>query len=425
MKIAIIGSGISGLVAAYHLHTEHEISVFEANDYIGGHTQTVDVVLQGQSYAVDTGFIVFNDQTYPEFVGLLDELEVASQASNMSFSVHCERTGLEYNGTSLNTLFAQRSNIIRPTFYRMLLDILRFNREAPTFFDDSSSEITLREFLRTSNYSRDFMEYYIIPMGAAIWSAAPERLLDFPARFFLQFLNNHGMLSINRRPTWRVIKGGSSRYVDKLTAGFRHRIHLNCPVHSVRRATDNVELRFAHGGRAHYDQVVLACHSDQALRLLVDPMPQERWILSAIPYQENEVVLHTDKRMLPRRRRAWAAWNYHIPYASHQRVTVTYNMNILQGIDAAAPICVTLNRSERIDPRKILRKFTYHHPMYTPQSVQAKRLYHTINGVRRTFYCGAYWGYGFHEDGVKSALAMCRHMKYKLANEKLCLRRAS
>lgn len=425
MKIAIIGSGISGLVAAYNLHPEHEISVFEANDYIGGHTHTVDVVLQGQSYAVDTGFIVFNDRTYPEFVGLLDELEVVSQASKMSFSVHCERTGLEYNGTSLNTLFAQRSNIIRPTFYRMLLDILRFNREAPAFFDDSRSEITLREYLRTSNYSRDFVEYYIIPMGAAIWSAAPDRLLDFPARFFLQFLNNHGMLSINRRPTWRVIKGGSSRYVDKLTAGFRHRIHLNSAVHSVRRAADNVELRFAHGGRARYDQVVLACHSDQALKLLVDPTPQERRILSAIPYQENEVVLHTDRRMLPRRRRAWAAWNYHIPYASHQRVTVTYNMNILQGIHASAPICVTLNRSELIDPRKILRRFTYHHPIYTPQSVQAKRLYHTINGVRRTFYCGAYWGYGFHEDGVKSALATCRHMKYRLANEKLSLRRAS
>lgn len=425
MRIAIIGSGISGLVAAYNLHAEHEIALFEANNYIGGHTHTVDITLQGQSYAVDTGFIVFNDWTYPEFVALLDELDVASQPSKMSFSVHCERTGFEYNGTSLNALFAQRSNIIRPAFYRMLLDILRFNREAPAFFEGAVSDSTLWEFLHTSDYSREFIEYYIVPMGAAIWSAAPERLLDFPARFFFQFLNNHGMLNVNRRPTWRVIKGGSSRYVDKLTAGFRSRIHLNSPVYSVRRARDYVELQFAHGEHARYDQVVFACHSDQALKLLVDPMPQERQILSAIPYQENEVVLHTDEKMLPRRRRAWAAWNYHVPYSSRQRVAVTYNMNILQGFEAPAPICVTLNHSDLIDPRKILQSFTYHHPIYTSKSVRAKPLYHTINGVNRTFYCGAYWGHGFHEDGVKSALTMCRHMKYRLANEKLSLRRAS
>ncbi len=414
MNIAIIGTGISGLTAAWHLHREHRLTIFEANDYIGGHTNTVETEFWGKTYAVDTGFIVYNDWTYPNFIQLLDQLGVPSQPTVMSFSVRCERTGLEYNGQDLNTLFAQRFNLFRPSFHRMLRDILRFNREAPALLE-GDGEISLNDYLREQRYSREFIEQYIIPMAAAIWSAEPGAMGEMPARFFVQFFKNHGLLSVNQRPQWRVIQGGSRNYVGPLTAPFRDRIRLNCPVEWVRRQPNHVQIKTRHGPVERFDEVVFATHSDQALRLLADPTPSEREILSAIPYQENEAVLHTDTRLLPRRKLAWAAWNYHLAAQPQTRVAVTYNMNILQNLDAPATFCVTLNPSEAIDPARILYRATYHHPVFTDAGVRAQARRDEISGVNRTWYCGAYWSYGFHEDGVNSGMAVARGLLDRLA----------
>ncbi|HET9961167.1 MAG TPA: FAD-dependent oxidoreductase [Nitrospiraceae bacterium] len=415
MNIAIVGTGISGMVAAYLLHKDHTISVFEAADYIGGHTNTIDVTLDGQTYSVDTGFIVFNDWTYPHFIRLLDELGVPSQPSDMSFSVKCDETGLEYNGTSLNTLFAQRRNLFRPSFFRMICDILRFNREAPALLSGSEPGQSLGSYLEQHRYSKEFVRNYILPMGAAIWSASPATMWEFPARYLVQFFKHHGMLSVDDRPTWRVITGGSQRYVDKLVRLFRDRILLSTPVSSIVRRPDLVELRAVpKGGAARtftFDAVVLATHSDQSLRLLADPSPEEREILGAISYQENEAVLHIDSSLLPRRRLAWAAWNYHLLPIQPDRAVVTYHMNRLQRLTAPHEFCVTLNHTDAIDPAKIIRRITYHHPRYSPAAVAAQRRQGDISGVNRTYYCGAYWGYGFHEDGVKSALAVHRSIK--------------
>lgn len=404
MRIAIIGSGIAGLTAAHNLYRDHEITVFEADDHIGGHAHTVDVELQGREYAIDTGFIVFNDRTYPNFMRLLDELVVVHQPTEMSFSVRCAGTGLEYNGSNLNSLFAQRRNLLRPSFYRMLRDILRFNREAPRLLDQGD-EPTLDEYLRNNRYSHDFIERYIVPMGSAIWSAEPQQLRTMPARFFIHFFSNHGLLNISDRPQWRVVRGGSREYVRRLTALFRDRIRLSCPVVGIRRASGHVELTPAGGPVERYDQVVIATHSDQALRLLTDPSPAERTVLGAIPYQENNVVLHTDTRLLPCRQLAWAAWNYHIPNRTQQRVAVTYNMNRLQGLVAPETFCVTLNHDKAVDPARVLARFIYHHPVFTPAAVAAQQRLAEISGINRTWYCGAYWRNGFHEDGVVSALA--------------------
>jgi predicted NAD/FAD-binding protein len=407
MKIAIIGTGISGMTAAWLLHREHDLTIFEASSKVGGHTNTLDVTLADRIYAVDTGFIVFNDWTYPNFIKLLDKLGVASQATVMSFSVRCERTGLEYNGNNLNSLFAQRRNLFRPSFYRMLRDILRFNREALALLNgEDDEEITLMAFLKQRHYGQEFIEHYLIPMGAAIWSAQPDIMGSTPLRHFIRFFKNHGLLSINDRPQWRVIQGGSRRYAERLIAPFRKRIRLNNPVAWIRRHPTQVQIKPQQGELERFDAVIIATHSDQALRLLADPSHQEREILGEIPYQENAVVLHTDTRLLPRRRLAWAAWNYHIPEQAQANVAVTYNMNILQGLDAPATLCVTLNHSEFIDPDKILFRTLYHHPVFTPQAVAAQARRDEINGVNRTWYCGAYWGYGFHEDGVNSALAV-------------------
>jgi uncharacterized protein len=404
MRIAVIGSGISGMVAAHHLSRRHEVTVFEAGGHVGGHTHTVDVEHQGRAYAIDTGFIVYNDWTYRNFIELLAELDVPWQASQMSFSVRCDKSGLEYNGTSINSLFAQRSNIFRPSFLRMVADILRFNREAAALLRSSSCE-SLGEYLRRQGYSRFFIEHYIIPMGAAIWSSRPVDMLGFPARFFVEFFSNHGFLSVDDRPTWRVIRGGSREYVKRLTERYAARIRVNTPVESLLRQGHRVLLRLKNGALEQFDQVFLACHSDQALKLLSDPSAEERSILGAIPYQANEALLHTDTRLMPRRALAWAAWNYHLPIAPSGRVTVTYNMNILQSLAAPNQFLLTLNRGEAVDPRKVLGSYQYHHPVYTAAAVAAQKRQHEINGVRRTYYCGAYWGYGFHEDGVKSALA--------------------
>ncbi len=413
MKIAIIGSGIAGNVVAHHLHRHHDITVFESAAHIGGHTHTHSIELDGERHEIDTGFIVFNDWTYPNFIALLNELGVVSQPSAMSFSVRNERSGLEYNGTSLNSLFAQRRNLLRPAFHRMLHDILRFNREAP-YLIDSIHEIALGDYLAQGNYSRQFVDDYLIPMGAAIWSTDPARMLAFPARFFVRFFHNHGMLSVDQRPRWRTIRGGSARYVEKLVAPFSKRIRLNTPVESVRRMPDRVMVKARGAEPERYDQVFFACHSDQALRLLTDATLLEREVVGAIPYQENVAVLHTDTSLLPRTRRAWAAWNYHVPdtrQAHQPRATLTYNMNILQSLQSRHTFCVTLNYTANIAPERILKRLTYHHPLYTPEGVAAQQRQHEVNGVNRTYFCGAYWGNGFHEDGVASALNALKHFE--------------
>jgi len=408
MKIAIIGTGIAGNVVAHHLQRAHDVSVFEAGSHVGGHTHTHNVTVGGETHAVDTGFIVFNDWTYPHFIELLTELGVESQPSHMSFSVRVEQNGLEYNGTSLNSLFAQRRNLFRPSFHRMIRDILRFNRESLKLLA-GREEIALGDHLKNEGYSREFIDHYLVPMGAAIWSTDPSRMLGFPARYFVRFLHNHGMLSVNQRPQWRVIRGGSARYVEMLTAPFADRIRLNTPVEYVRRLPDRVIVKASGHEAERFDHVFFACHSDQALPLLADASALEREVLGAIPYQENEVVLHTDTRLLPRRRLAWAAWNYHVPPEPGEKVALTYNMNILQSLPSRHTFCVTLNRTEQIDPNRIIKRLNYHHPLYTPAAVAAQARQHEVNGANRTYFCGAYWRYGFHEDGVVSALNALKH----------------
>jgi predicted NAD/FAD-binding protein len=402
VKIAIVGTGIAGNVAARALHREHDVTLFEAASHVGGHTHTHEV----DGLAIDTGFIVFNDRTYPRFIALLEELGVPAQPTSMSFSVRNEASGLEYNGTNLDGLFAQRRNLLRPSFLQMLRDVLRFNREASELLD-AGPELSLHDYLQQNGYSQGFVDDYLIPMGAAIWSTDPARMLRFPARFFVRFFHNHGMLTVNDRPQWRVVRGGSARYVEKLVAPFRHRIRLNSPVRRVRRIPGGVLV-----DGEHFDHVFFACHADQALALLADATPLEREVLGAIPYQENEAVLHTDASLMPRSRRAWAAWNYHVPARASERVAVTYNMNILQGLQARQTYCVTLNHTGEIDPRRVIKRLAYHHPLFTPQAVAAQQRQAEVNRGR-TFFCGAYWRFGFHEDGVVSALEAVRHFEQR------------
>jgi predicted NAD/FAD-binding protein len=393
------------MVAAARLHRAHEVTVFEAGSHIGGHTHTVDVDFQGRHYAIDTGFIVFNDWTYPRFIALLNELGVAYQSSNMSFSLRDERSGLEYNGNSINTLFAQRLNALRPSFLRMIADILRFNKSTRQLLAGSDDALTLGEYLEAHRYSRAFREQFIVPMGMSIWSATERAMLSFPARFFVEFFDKHGFLSVNNRPVWQAVKGGSREYMRKLAAPLLHRVRLNTAVTGVRRDTAGITVRSALGSVERFDYVVIACHSDQALKLLADATPAERDVLGAFPYQENEVVLHTDESLLPRTPRARAAWNYHLPRFrdARDRVTLTYDMNVLQTLDAPARFLVSLNRTADIDRAKVLKTLTYHHPVYLPSGVAAQKRRAEVSGVNRTFYCGAYWRYGFHEDGVVSA----------------------
>lgn len=411
LNIAIIGGGIAGNTLAYHLHQQHQITLFEANDYIGGHTHTHQVEVGGETHAVDTGFIVFNDKTYPQFERLLREAGVAWRDSSMSFSVRNELTGLEYNGTTFNSLFAQRRNLLSPAFYRMVRDILRFNKQSLSLLAPGT-EIALGEYLQQHGYSRQFIRDYIIPMGAAIWSTDTEQMLQFPARFFVRFFHHHGMLTIDQRPQWRTIVGGSAAYLQKLTAGYRDRIQLNCPVASVLRHAQGVTLNTKNGQSLTFDYVFFACHSDEALRILgVEATAAESDILAAIPYQDNTVYLHTDARLMPKRKLAWAAWNYHVTQSPSGKVQVTYNMNILQGIQSAEPLLVTLNYTDAIDPAKIIKKLHYRHPLYTLQGARAQARHADISGHNRTGYAGAYWRNGFHEDGVVSALAAIDHFK--------------
>lgn len=427
LRIAVIGTGIAGNYAAWRLAPNHDITVFEADSRVGGHTHTVDVEHEGRSYAVDTGFIVYNDATYPNFVELLETLGVESQQSAMSFSVRCERSGLEYNGASLDTLFAQRRNLVRPSFWRMLRDILRFNREAPALLQRDDTDVTLDEYLRGNGYSRAFIDHYIIPMGAAIWSATPEGMGSVPAGFFVRFFHNHGLLSIDDRPTWRVIRGGSGRYLDKLVVGHRERIRLNSPVQRILRYPDQVLVKAAGQAAQRFDKVFVATHSDQALAMLADASKPEREVLGSIAYQKNEAVLHTDTSLMPRHRRAWAAWNYHIPVARNtsSRVALTYNMNILQSLETQKQFLVTLNHTDAIDPDRVIRCMTYEHPVFDPRAVRAQARHREVNGARHTYYCGAYWRYGFHEDGVVSAQAAFEHFADDIAREQEAAARAA
>jgi predicted NAD/FAD-binding protein len=409
MKIAIVGAGISGLVAAYLLSPEHDITVFEANDYIGGHTHTVDISRPDGNVSVDTGFIVFNEKTYPNFIKLIDIIGVAWQPSNMSFSVACEKSGLTFCPSSFNALFAQRINLLRPSFYRMLWDAIRFRRASSALLHRKDDRLTLGAYLKNERYSGVFIDYFIIPMGAAIWSAGPNKFMDFPARYFAAFFENHGFLNIKDQPQWRTIQGGSRQYIAPLIAGFKQSIRLNCPVRTVRRHQDGVTLTLGDGNRDSFDQVVIAAHSDQALRMLADPSDKEKEILGAIAYQENLTALHTDASLMPAHRAAWASWNYRIPKNDTDRVALTYNMNLLQSITSKDTFCVTLNMPDAIASDKLIREIIYHHPIYDPKSLAARRRHNEINGVQHTWFCGAYWGYGFHEDGVNSALEVCKH----------------
>jgi predicted NAD/FAD-binding protein len=414
MRIAIVGTGISGMVAAYLLRDEHELTVFEAGDYVGGHTHTVAVDDPNGAVNVDTGFIVYNDWTYPNFCKLLDELGVETQPSNMSFSMRDQAADIEYQGDSLNTLFAQRSNLLRPAHYRMLWEILRFYRQSRKLLQNSACDLTLGENVREQGYSTEFVERHLIPVGASMWSADPQQFYDFPAATFVRFCHNHGMLNLFRRPQWRVIRGGSERYVEKLTASYRDRIRLNTPVSAIRRLPTHVEVTSTQHGIEQFEQVILATHSDQALRLLSDPTPAESEVLGVMRYQPNEVVLHTDDSCLPKRKRTQASWNYTIPIQKQSTATMTYNMNMLQTLHTEHTYCVTLNARSQLDDSKILQELEYHHPVYTTQSVAAQKRHAEISGVNRTHYCGAYWGYGFHEDGVNSALAVCRQFGREL-----------
>ena len=407
MRIAIVGGGISGLTAAYRLHRRHDVTVFEAGGYPGGHTNTIRFELGGERWAVDTGFIVYNERNYPHFSALLAELGVQTQPTSMSFSVRSDAANLEYNGTSLNTLFAQRRNVLRPSFHRMLRDILRFHREAPEMSNVPGDEISVADYVAREGYSREFFEHYLTPLGSALWSSPPGTFQTFPIRFVVEFLANHAMLQVEGRPQWRVIRGGSYRYVEKLIAPFRDRILLNAPVRSVERRAGHVRLVDAQGAEARFNHVIFACHSDQALRMLADPTVSETEILKSFPYQANEAVLHTDPSVLPRRRRAWASWNYRIRPDAADRATVTYNMNLLQSLPWTHVFNVTLNDAAAIDPDRVIRKILYHHPVFTARRAEAQRRHGELIGANRTSYCGAYWGYGFHEDGVRSALAVC------------------
>ena len=416
MKIAIIGSGISGLTAAYLLNRQHDISVFEASDWVGGHTHTVDVQVDGRHYAIDTGFIVFNDWTYPNFIELLNQLGVTYQPTEMSFSVCDPVSGVEYNGNTLNSLFAQRRNLLSPPFWGMLRDILRFNREAVDDLQQQriASDLSLGSYLQQRGYGERFIQHYIVPMGAAIWSMSLADMLNFPLQFFLRFFKNHGLLSVTDRPQWQVIKGGSSSYVAPLSASFAERIRLQCPVQRVERDARGVTVH-SNAGSERFDKVVFACHSDQALQLLAEPSATEQQILGALPYADNDVVLHTDTRLLPKRPLAWASWNYRLGGPTSQPAALTYNMNILQGLQTDTTFCVSLNQTAAIDPSKILARYTYAHPQYSLAGVAAQARWEELLGANHSYFCGAYWANGFHEDGVVSGLRVARAFGEALA----------
>jgi uncharacterized protein len=403
MRIAIVGSGIAGLASAWLLSRDHEVVLFEANDYLGGHTHTHDIELHGRRHAVDTGFIVHNPEHYPLLNALFAELDVASQPTTMSFSVRNEASGMEYNATDLDGLFCQRRNLVSPRFWGMLRDLFRFYRQAPALLALHGEGPTLGDYLADGGYGAMFRDEHLVPMASALWSSPSAKILAFPAKYLVQFMANHQMLQVTDRPQWRVVRGGSNNYVRALRSRWRVEERLNTPVRKVLRSQDGVTV-FTDAGAERFDQIVLACHSDQALRLLGDAGDAERSILGDLPYQTNDTVLHTDASLLPRQRKAWAAWNATIPRDPADVCTVSYCMNLLQGIDSPEPFIVTLNRTDAIDPAKILRRMHYEHPVYSHASVAAQARKAEIQGQQHTWFAGAYWGWGFHEDGMRSAV---------------------
>lgn len=410
-RIAVVGAGISGLTAAWYLAREHEVVVYEAEDYIGGHTHTVPVSRPHGDYRVDTGFIVFNDRTYPGFLALLEELGIEAQPTSMGFSVTCLERDLEYSGDGLSGFFARRRHLFSPRHWRLLAEILRFNRQARERIEAVTDEPTLGDFLARENYSEHFQRYYILAMGSAIWSCGESRIREFPARFFIRFFDNHGLLSLRNRPQWYVIPGGSVSYVEALLEKMPARVHAGTPVVSVTRSGQGVTVKTRDGGTGEFDEVVMACHSDQALDLLADADSREATLLSGIPWQENEVVLHTDERLLPRRRRAWSSWNALMTEGRSERVAVTYNMNILQGIRAPETFCVSLNCADLVRAEKIIGRYRFFHPLFTHAGLAFREQIREINGQRHTWFCGAWCGNGFHEDGVASASAVVQGLQ--------------
>jgi len=397
--------------AGWLLSRKHQVTLYEADTRLGGHTATIDVTVNNRDYAIDTGFIVFNDRTYPLFNRLLAEINVDFQPTEMSFSVSSEVDGLEYAGTNINTLFAQRSNIVSPRFWRLIRDILRFNKESQHDLEQGhvSDNITLGDYLREKRYSSVFRDRYLVPMGAAIWSCGMSTIEHFPLRFFIRFFRNHGLLDITNRPQWHTIIGGSRRYIAPLTRPYADRIKCGDPVSRVLRNDSGVEIVFESGARQHHDAVVFACHSDQALALLDQPTPAEQQILGAIPYQANEVVLHTDEKLLPARRLAWSSWNYRLRADNPDCAVLTYDMNILQHIDSEQTFCVTMNDTDHIAPDRILGRYNYSHPVFTTAGIQAQQRWSEIN-TGRTWFCGAWWANGFHEDGFASAVRVAREL---------------
>ena len=407
MRIAVVGSGISGLSAAWLLSRQHEVVLYESNDYLGGHTDTHRVEVDGRSLDVDTGFIVHNPTNYPLLTRLFDELGVACQPTTMGFSVQDARSGLEYNATSLDALFCQRRNLASLRFWGMLRDLVRFYREAPALLDADGPGPTLGDYLDAGGHGAAFRDQHLVPMASALWSSPASGVLGFPAKYLVQFMANHHMLQLAGRPQWRVVRGGSQRYVEAMSARWDVQVRLNAPVRGIARDDDGASVR-CDTGSERYDQVVLACHGDQALALLDDASDAERDILGAIAYQPNDTVLHTDASLLPRHRKAWAAWNAHLPADPAQACTVSYCMHLLQGLAGDTPLVVTLNRTDAIDPARILGRRSYRHPVYTHAAVASQARRHAIQGVRRTWFAGAYWGWGFHEDGMRSGVEVAR-----------------
>lgn len=407
MSVAIVGGGISGLTCAWLLRDKTEITVFEAEPRAGGHSHTVDFEYDGRRYKVDTGFIVYNDRTYPNFVDLLSRLGVEGRPTSMSFAVRCDRTGVEYSGSGLSGVFAQKRNLCRPSFLRMVYDILRFNRRGLNDAEHVPATMTVGEYLRQQGFGKSFADHYLLPMGAAIWSCPTGTFAEFPIGFILQFYRNHGLLSLTGRPQWYTIPGGSREYVSRLTHPFADRIVADTPVRSVTRYQDYVEVQ-TDTSAARFDEVIFACHSDQALRLLTDATAMEHRVLTAFPYEKNQAVLHTDESILPRCRKTWSAWNYRIDRGVSDRATITYNMNILQHIQSEHTFCVTLNDDSQIAQDRVISKHNWSHPLFTAERAAMQAEHHRLIRQNRTSFCGAYWGNGFHEDGVNSAIAVCR-----------------
>jgi predicted NAD/FAD-binding protein len=409
MRIAIIGSGISGLATGWYLSRKHEVSLFEKEPRLGGHTNTVMIDTIRGAIPVDTGFIVHNDRTYPNLVRLLAELGVETQPSDMSFSVSCRQTGFEYSSRGINGFFAQRSNLLRREHYLLLAEVLQFNRTAPKLLTQPGAEsATIGDVIDEGRYHKVFTDRYLLPMASAVWSMSLDSIRSFPALTLLRFFHNHGMLGINTHPKWKVIRGGSNKYIPLLTVPFKARVFLDARIASVSRYETGVTLHFKDRPAMAFDQVVFACHGDQVLPLLEQPTGAECDVLGNFKTSRNVASLHTDSSLLPYHAAARASWNYNLGLTGTNAVTLTYHMNRLQSLKTEEDYCVTLNGEDAIDSAKVLRKIVYHHPLYTQEAVRAQKRWSEISGRKRTHYCGAYWFYGFHEDGLNSALRVAR-----------------